>query len=97
MGKAGSRVAQKQESRTAGCCNVEAVVTVDARGQIVLPKELREQAGISAGDKLAVVSMVSGGRVCCLSLMKVQELAGTVREILNPVARELAGEENDNG
>ena len=66
------------------------MVTVDARGQIVLPKELRAQAGIGAGDKLAVVSMRSGGRVCCLSLMKVEELAGTVRQILGPVARELA-------
>ena len=72
-----------------GCCAVEAVVTVDARGQLVLPKELRSRAGIKAGDKLAVVSMESGGRVCCLSLMKVEELAGTVKEILGPVAREL--------
>jgi AbrB family looped-hinge helix DNA binding protein len=69
---------------------VEAVVTVDARGQVVLPKELREAAGIKAGDKLAVVSMTSEGRVCCLSLIKVEQLSGTVREILGPVARELA-------
>jgi AbrB family looped-hinge helix DNA binding protein len=62
------------------------VVTVDARGQIVLPKELRDAAGISTGDKLAVVSLKNGGRLCCLALMKVEELAGTVREILNPVA-----------
>ena len=42
-------------------------------------------------DKLAVVSMRSSGRICCLSLMKVEELAGTVRDILGPVARELSG------
>ena len=77
------------------CCGVEAVVTVDARGQIVLPMELRREAGIGTGDKLAVVSMRSAGRVCCLSLMKVEELAGTVREILGPVARELAGKGKD--
>ena len=76
-----------------GCCGVEAVVTVDARGQIVLPKDLRVRAGIGTGDKLAVVSMRSSGRICCLSLMKVEELAGTVREVLGPVARELAGRE----
>ena len=97
MGKGGDKVARKREVKSVGCCSVEAVVTVDARGQIVLPKELRDHAGISAGDKLAVVSMMSGGRVCCLSLMKVQELAGTVREILGPVARELAGEEKSSG
>ena len=32
--------------------------------------------------ELAVVSMRSSGRICCLSLMKVEELAGTVRDIL---------------
>jgi len=72
------------------CCSVEAVVTVDSRGQIVLPKELRSAAGIKAGDKLAVVALQSGDRVCCLSLMKVEQLAGTVKDILGPVARELA-------
>jgi antitoxin PrlF len=78
-------------SRNEGCCSVEAVVTVDSRGQIVLPKELRSAAGIEPGDKLAVVTMLSGGRVCCLSLLKVERLAGTVKDILGPVARELAG------
>ncbi len=77
------------------CCSVEAVVTVDSRGQVVLPKQLRSLAGIRTGDKLAVVSMRGGGCVCCLSLIKVEELAGTVREILGPVAREIAGQEGE--
>jgi len=63
---------------------VEAIVTVDPRGQIVLPKELRAGAASPQATKLAVVSMRSGGRLCCLALMKVEELAGTVREVLNP-------------
>ena len=84
---------KKQPAPEAGCCGVEAIVTVDPRGQIVLPKELRSGVGIAAGDKLAVVSMRSGGRLCCLALMKVEELAGTVREILNPVASQLIREE----
>ena len=32
------------------CCKVQAVVSVDERGQMVLPKEIREKAGIKAGD-----------------------------------------------
>jgi antitoxin PrlF len=88
---------KKQEPHSAGCCTVEAVVSVDARGQIVLPKEIRLRAGIAEGDKLAVVAMTSGGRVCCLSLMKVEELAGTVRQVLAPVARELAVKEVSRG
>jgi len=42
---------------TGGCCSVESVVSVDSRGQMVLPKDIREKANISAGDKLAVVGL----------------------------------------
>ena len=79
---------------TAGsCCGVEAIVTVDARGQLVLPKDVRESASIGAGDKLAVVAMRSEGRVCCLSLMKVDSLSGMVRDVLVSVIEELSVEE----
>jgi antitoxin PrlF len=73
----------------AGCCKVEAVVGVDERGQMVLPKELREKAGIKAGDKLAVVSMQKDGATCCLTLLKVDELAGMVKDLLGPVMTEI--------
>lgn len=88
---------KKQIESGPGCCTVEAVVSVDARGQIVLPKELRERAGIGEGDKLAIVAMSSRGSVCCLSLMKVEQLAGTVRELLAPVAKELVETEVSHG
>ncbi len=39
------------------CCQMRAVVTVDKRGQLVLPKKLRQEVGIKAGDKLAVMSL----------------------------------------
>ena len=35
----------------AGCCNVEAVVSVDERGQMVLPKEIRDKVGIKVLSK----------------------------------------------
>ena len=38
-----------------GCCKVDAVVTVDSKGQIVLPKDLREKAKLKPNDKLAVI------------------------------------------
>jgi AbrB family looped-hinge helix DNA binding protein len=76
-----------------GCCQVEAVVTVDARGQLVLPKDVREQAGIQAGDKLAVVLMQKGGQNCCLSLIKVDAIAGMVRSLLGPIAQEIVGKQ----
>ena len=38
-------------------CTVESIVTIDERGQMVLPKEIRERAKIKPGDKLAVLSL----------------------------------------
>ena len=70
-----------------GCCSVEAVVSVDERGQLVLPKELRDRAGIRPGDKLAVVQWTKEGKVCCLTLMKADSLAGSVREFMGPLLK----------
>ena len=62
---------------------IEAIITIDERGQMVLPKETRARAGIRAGDKLALVGWHKGDRVCCLSLIKVEEMAEMVGELLN--------------
>jgi len=71
------------------CCKVESIVSVDERGQMVLPKEVRAKADIRAGDKLAVVSMEKDGKICCLSLIKVEELERMVKSILGPVMDEV--------
>ena len=67
------------------CCKVEAVVSIDARGQIVLPKDVREKACIKAGDKLAVIAFESNGEVCCISLVKSDAFAETVKDMLGPM------------
>jgi len=72
------------------CCRVEFVVSVDERGQMVLPKELREKADIKAGDKLAVVSCAQDGGVACLALVKVDDLSSLVKQMLGPVFREIS-------
>jgi len=66
-------------------CQVEAVLTVDERGQMVLPKEVRDRAAIHAGDKLALVSWVQDGRVCCFALLKTEELGSMVKSIMQPL------------
>jgi len=71
------------------CCNVEAILSVDERGQMVLPKEVRQKAGIGTGDKLALISWERNGEVCCLALMKVRNLSGMVQGILNPLVKDL--------
>ena len=57
---------------------------------MVLPKELRDRTHIRAGDKLAAVSCERDGEVCCISLIKVEELSATVKGFLGPIFKELA-------
>ena len=71
------------------CCKVEALVSIDERGQMVLPKEIREKANIRAGDKLAIVSWGKDGKVCCISLIKAEELTEMVKGMLGPVMKDL--------
>lgn len=75
-----------------GGCRVEALISIDERGQMVLPKEIREKAKIGAGDKFAVVSWEKNGEICCISLIKAQELTRTVRGLLGPVAKQILAE-----
>ncbi|MGD8534286.1 MAG: HgcAB-associated protein [Candidatus Aminicenantes bacterium] len=72
-----------------GCCKVESVVSVDERGQMVLPKELRDKANIRAGDKLAIVGMEKEGKICCISLIKIDEIEGMVKNMLGPLMKEM--------
>jgi len=74
-------------------CSVESIVTIDERGQMVLPKEIRERAKIKPGDKLALLSLEKNGKVCCLSLIKVEELESMVKSRLGPVINEAFKEE----
>ncbi|MDQ5984891.1 MAG: hypothetical protein CSYNP_00589 [Syntrophus sp. SKADARSKE-3] len=78
------------EAKTANCCRVESLISVDERGQMVLPKDLRDKANIKAGDKLAVITWEKDGEVCCMTLIKADYLADGVKEFLGPVMRDLA-------
>jgi antitoxin PrlF len=69
-------------------CRVEAVLSIDDRGQMVLPKDVREKAGILTGDKLALISWQKEGNICCLALMKVENLSGMVKDVLGPLMNE---------
>jgi antitoxin PrlF len=73
------------------CCKIEAVVSVDERGQLVLPKEIRDKAGIKAGDKLALIMHGSGEDTCCISLIKTEGLVESVKTMLGPMMKEILG------
>ena len=64
------------------CCKIEAVVTMDSKGQIVLPKDLRERARLNSGDKLAIVALERENAVCCFVMVKTEALGGTVKDML---------------
>jgi AbrB family looped-hinge helix DNA binding protein len=68
-----------------GGCRVEAVVSVDERGQMVLPKDVREKAGIQNGDKLALISWERDGAICCIALLKAENLSAMVKDLLGPL------------
>lgn len=75
--------------KNSSCCKVASVVSIDERGQMVLPKDIRDRAGIHAGDKLALVTWQRGDEVCCISLLKVDELTDMVKDTLGPVMKDV--------
>jgi len=72
-------------------CNVgsvykmEALLSVDERGQMVLPKDLREKTGIRPGDKLALFTLENEGGFCCMALVKAENVSSLVTTILKPL------------
>ncbi len=74
------------------CCKIEAVVSVDDRGQMVLPKDIRSRANIQAGDKLALICWERSGEICCISMIKVEELADGIKGMLGPVMKDIIQE-----
>ena len=85
MSKKNQKVCCSPGELDENCCRVESVISVDERGQMVLPKELRDRANIRAGDKMAVVSWMKGGEVCCIYLIRAERLAERVKDFLGPM------------
>lgn len=74
---------------SSGCCRVDALVTVDSKGQIVLPKDLREKAKLKADDKLALIGCEREGEICCIMMVKAEDLGSTVKAMLGPMLKEI--------
>ena len=78
------------EDKSCGCtvgsgCRMEALLSVDERGQMVLPKDLRDKAGIRPGDKLALFTLENQGGFCCMALVKAENVSSLVTTILKPL------------
>jgi len=48
---------------------------------------------VVAGDKLAVVAVKSGGKACCITLIKADAFSGSVKVMLKPMME--SSEEDD--
>ena len=70
-------------------CKVEAMVSVDEKGQMVLPKTIREKAGIQPGDKLVLIGWEKDGQMCCITMVKAESLAGMVKGMLGPMMKDI--------
>ena len=68
------------------CC-LEAILSVDGRGLLVIPKEIRARAHIADDDKLALISWEREDTICCLSLVKTATLSPNVSAILRPLMK----------
>ncbi len=71
---------------------VAAIVTIDERGQMVLPKEIRKKAGLAPGDKLSVVTRERDGKVCCIYLIKNEEISSVVKERFGALFQDVSDE-----
>jgi AbrB family looped-hinge helix DNA binding protein len=67
---------------------------MDAKGQIVLPKDLREKANFKPNDKIAVLACEKNGEVCCIMMMKAERLAGAVTKTLSPLLKGVTQQES---
>ena len=74
-------------------CRIDAVITMDPKGQIVLPKDLREKANIKPNDKIAVVACEKNGEVCCIMMVKAERFRGALTETLSPLLKGVLKEE----
>lgn len=75
------------DSCNGDACRIDAVISMDAKGQIVLPKDLREKADFKPNDKIAVVTCEKQGKVCCIMMKKAERLAGAVSKTLGPLLK----------
>ena len=73
---------------------IDAVISMDSKGQIVLPKDLREKANFRPNDKIAVVACEKDGEVCCIMMLKAEKLVGAVTKTLSPMLKGVTKQES---
>ncbi len=73
----------------ASCCKIDAIANVDSKGQIVLPKDIREKMRLKPNDKLALVGFERDNEICCVVMIKAEKLGNTVSKMLGPMLKDV--------
>lgn len=68
---------------------VDAIVTIDSKGQMVLPKDLREKTKLKSGDKLAIMACEKEGEICCIVMVKAEGLGEAMSKLISPALRQV--------
>jgi len=75
----------EQANKDASSYNLEAIVSFDDRGQLVIPKDVRKKFKLNAGEKFALISCDdSDGKLCCFYMIKTNKLQGMLHKALAP-------------
>lgn len=75
----------KTSKKSDACCEIEAIVSFDERGQLVFPKDVRKKFDLKAGEKFAMVSCTNEKGLCCFTLVKTSQLNELVGQSLGPM------------
>ena len=65
-----------------------ATATITSKGQITIPKEVREALGVEAGDRVEFVAQAAGGYTVVAATRDVRHLKGLIAKPAKPVSVE---------
>lgn len=72
-------------------CQIEAVLSIDSRGEIMIPKDFRKRANIQDGDKLALLSWMNRDEICCLALIRADNLSSGGSGLMHSLLADIHG------
>ena len=76
-------------SKCGSDCRIDSVVTMNSKGQIVLPKSLREKSGFKPNGKIALMTFEKGGEICCILMINAEKLGDPVIKALGPMIEDI--------
>lgn len=53
--------------------SLDALISINEKGQMVIPREIRKKADIKTGDKLVIITFEKEEKIVCIVLIKAEE------------------------